>query len=204
MFDAILFTLWDALLATVQALVLNAAPGVPPLSHRQTRLLKSALVALLARLEVEIEAHARSHLPKHLTTASAFLRLLMSLALAPTERLQAEFSVRLPFLGETATGAPPRQAAGGGGSKGGSKGGGKGGLALIHIVQLLRQRPDDALARSVLADGRDKLAARKVQVLFSSLFIPPLLHVLPASSCLPLYGHAMPSRAVPVDATHRT
>ena len=154
-----LWALWDATLAAARALLLAAAPAHAPLSQPQTRLLFTVSTVLHDRFALEHAAHCHgAAVPSTLDASSALTSLLCKLALAPTERLQAEYNILRP----AATGGE-RGAGAGAGARAAAEPA-EGGLTLMHVLQLLRQRTRDRAAQALLRDAERELVSHAPQV----------------------------------------
>ena len=181
-------TAWGALLATFQAVVLGTAPVAGSLTRDATRVLQTALAVLQDRFAAEAgqAGGAAFTFSESVTAASARVQLLYALALSPTERLHAEYNILTDGLSaptkHSAPGTASRPASGGASAAarprlGKPRGGGVArtgsaadfaatGVSLLHILQLLRQRPNDTLAKWTLGEAQQRLQPCAIQVMF--------------------------------------
>lgn len=159
-----LWALWEATLGAVRALLLATAPAHAPLSPPQTRLLFTVSTVLHDRFALEHATHHRgAPVPGTVDAGGALTSLLCKLALAPTERLQAEYNILLP----AATGGERGVEAGAGvqaAARGADTEHTEGGLTLMHVLQLLRQRKGDRVAQALLVDAERELRGHAPQV----------------------------------------
>jgi hypothetical protein len=152
-YDSVLFSLWGALESSLQSLVLSTSPPFKPLSTHQLRLLPTISSMLHDRLVLEHSTQCLSSIPRALDTAAALSALLCRLAIEPTDRLHAEYRILSPdAIGEEVV-SPTRRLHHADGS-----------LKLMHVLQLLRQRKEDPLAISLLAQMEQDLSGFVAQV----------------------------------------